>query len=312
MARISRTSGTIVLAASVAAAFTACGDDEGGTLPTPPATTADTETQRDSTTDEPTTTTTEDGGGGTGPRSDADRSAAEVVELRCPDPNLGLDGEMGSGGGRTYAISEGTDGADGVDVFDGLLVNAPEAYVFRSGNDDITLNPFPGAGPRPFDRVNCMVGGPTNDTVRVTGQAEGTGDVYEGTAPTFFHFFGGAGSDTVIYLVQTDDLRDNTRPAFTFRDFATQVDKIQIDFTASQLGDNLGAVNVRLIDDFNPAVELVGNCLTSADLVLDAAQGDLWLATSCEGGVLFNTKLAEIEGDTPVLTDIEVVDLRQD
>ncbi|MEM9693283.1 MAG: hypothetical protein AAGA56_12110, partial [Myxococcota bacterium] len=249
------------------------------------------------------------GGPGATPISDADRTATEVVLLRCPPAPP--DGGGGGGGGgpvTAYTIVEGTDAADGPDVFPPGIANLPVAYVLRGGNDDVVISGYASGEPTSDEEqtVNCVVGGPTDDTLQFTGTASGeTAVEYSGSSATNLHFYGGDGADTVDYQVSSGGLSNFAFPV-VFTSFESGVDKVRIDKRVASIGGpSVMMADYQVINNFNPATPVRGDSCADFALVLDPMGGSLWLSTTCEGFTEAHP-IVRFEGDAPVQADIEI------
>ncbi|MEM9695887.1 MAG: hypothetical protein AAGA56_25310 [Myxococcota bacterium] len=114
--------------------------------------------------------------------------------------------------------------------------------------------------------------------------------------------------ETPLNSVATAQLSINSRHPFTFGDFESGVDKVQVDRRLASLADdpNQGP-DYRVVSNLDQGAP-PGSALPvppQAALILDDATGELWLAQNDEGNVY--VKLGDLKGDTPVATDIEVI-----
>jgi hypothetical protein len=295
--------GTVVLAASAAAAMSACGNGaqtsdggggEGGNggastggTSTGGVATGGAATGGDATGGTSTGGKDNMGGGGSGSGGAPPVTAQDFVDLYCPAADYTIvEGDAMANTYSEYVIGEPT-----------AIVSWGEADSVSADGDSTT---------RPATSPLCVIGGEGDDYVRVYGSSGGTaaGD-YSGSAPTVT-FVGGTGADQLQYTVYTSNTWSGYyRPAFTFKDFKSGVDKIEIIAASASVNWTQGTSGVLTISNFGPANTAEYFSTTDWALVVDPADGEVWLSANNEGTQI-NVLIGVVEGDTLAAGDVIV------
>lgn len=218
------------------------------------------------------------GGGemGTGgrPTGGGDTNAIGAVRNHCP------------GEPEDYVLLEGSGAAD-------VLNDEGQpgrAIVGFPGDDTITTSGTPEPG------TTCVLGGAGDDVIHLIGSApDGVGSLV---------LVGGGGADVLRYEVEgtgNGHGPDEARDTFLFKDFAPGLDKLHID------GDKTHATSLVASSDFTESSDGEHASCTSYVVVLDPADGEVWLSQTCDG-VPQNVLLGTLQSKTPPsLSDLDLV-----
>lgn len=303
--------GVVVLAATAAAALTACGDNGA---------------------------TDADAGGGNGGEgsdsdSDAGNSGGSSSSGQASTGGSGNDGGNGGQGGEPQVVpptaaglvamycaplvDDGNDpaytiieGDDEVNSYSELYIDEPTAYVTYGNEDSVSILGDNSEGVEP-PVPTCYVAGPSDDFVYLSGYAVGTNSANDSSSVVALTVAGGEGADTLSYEVQSygelSTLAYNDyRPPFVFKDYKAGVDSVQIDGAKSFVDTSVGDNGVVVYEtNFTSSTVVANFSSTQYVVVVDATDGQIWLAQNNEG-TAYNWLIGTLQGDSVDPDDVTV------
>jgi len=306
--------GVVVLAATAAAALTACGDngetDAGGGnggegSDSDGDSDAGNSGGRSSGGQASTGGSGDDGGNaGNGGQGGAPQveppTAAELVAMYCAPL-------VDDGNDPVYTIIEGD---DQVNSYGELYIGEPTAYVTYGDEDSVSIVSDNSEGIQPPVQA-CYVAGPGDDFVYLFGYAAGTNSANDSGSVVALTVAGGKGADTLSYEVQSygegsTPAYSDYRPPFVFKDYEAGVDSVSIDggnaFIDTTAGDN-GVVVYET--NFTSSTLVANFSSTQYVVVVDATDGQIWLAQNNEG-TAYNWLIGTLQGDSVDPDDVTV------
>ncbi len=227
-------------------------------------------------------------------------TAAELVATYCAPL-------VDDGNDPVYTIVEGD---DDMNSYSELYIGEPTAYVTYGDEDSVAILSDNSEGIQPPVPA-CYVAGPGDDFVYLYGYAYGTNSANDSGSVVALTVAGGSGADTLSYEVQSYGegstlAYSDYRPPFVFKDYEAGVDSVSIDGSNAFVDSSVGDGGVVVYETNFTSSTLVANySSTQYVVVVDATDGQIWLAQNNEG-TAYNWLIGTLQGDAVDPDDVTV------